>query len=158
MNVFRGACLDRGLKHIAVLPFDNVGNNPENQALTEGLVDSLSGELSNLEVGKQSLWVIPSSEVRRLKVTDPRSALRELGATLVVKGSDTREGPQVRVNMDLIDTKTCGRSVRSICRTRPAIWRRYRTKLSSKLARLMNVPLPPTCSAEHRRLGQSSGV
>ncbi len=99
------ALFTRGQKHIAVLPFDNLGNNPENEALVEGVVDSLSGKLSNLELGKQSLWVIPSSEVRRLKVTDPGAALRELGATLVVKGAITRVGSDVRLNMDLIDTK-----------------------------------------------------
>ncbi len=86
------AFFTRGQKHIAVLPFDNIGNNPENEAMVEGVVDSLSGKLSNLELGKQSLWVIPSSEVRRLKVTDPAAALRELGATLVVKGDDIARG------------------------------------------------------------------
>lgn len=91
--------------HIAVLPFDNIGSNPQNEPLVEGMVDSLSGRLSNLEVGKQSLWVIPSSEVRRLKVADPASALRELGATMVVKGTIARDGQQVRLTMSLIDTK-----------------------------------------------------
>jgi eukaryotic-like serine/threonine-protein kinase len=92
-------------KHIAVLPFDNIGNNPANQALAEGLMDSFAGKLSNLDVGQQSLWVVPSSEVRRRKVSDPENALREFGATLAVKGSIQRDGQDVHLNVNLIDTK-----------------------------------------------------
>jgi eukaryotic-like serine/threonine-protein kinase len=93
-------------KHIAVLPFDTVGGNPENDALVQGLMDSLTGTLSNLEVGKQSLWVVPTSEVRRLKVTDPSAALKLLGANLVVKGSIRRDGTDVHLDVNLIDTKS----------------------------------------------------
>ncbi len=126
-------------KHIAVLPFDNIGNNPQNQLLVEGMVDSLSGKLSNLEVGKQSLWVIPSSEVRRLKVTDPTSALRNLGATLVVKGTIEREGQQVRLNLSLIDTKNL-RQIGSVdLEDQAGDLAALQDEAVAKLARLMNV-------------------
>jgi serine/threonine-protein kinase len=92
-------------QHIAVLPFDNIGSNPENEVVTEGLMDSLAGRLSNLDVGNQSLWVVPTSVVRRQKVTDPSDALKELGANLVVKGSVERDGSDIRLNVNLIDTK-----------------------------------------------------
>ncbi len=92
-----------GNKHIAVLPFDNIGNNPENAALVDGLMDSLAGKLSNLEVGDQTLWVVPTSEVRRRKILDPEDALKMLGANLAVKGSVQRDGKTVRLNVDLID-------------------------------------------------------
>ncbi len=93
-------------KHIAVLPFDNIGNNPENDALVQGLMDSLTGKLANLEVGDKSLWVVPTSEVRRRKVTDPADALKALGANLVVKGSVQRDGKAVHLNLNLIDTNS----------------------------------------------------
>ena len=32
-----------GEKHIAVLPFDNIGNNPANEPLAEGLMDEPRG-------------------------------------------------------------------------------------------------------------------
>jgi serine/threonine-protein kinase len=133
------AWFTRGQKHIAVLPFDNIGNNPENEALVEGVVDSLSGKLSNLELGKQALWVIPSSEVRRLKVTDPSAALRELGATLVVKGTITREGSDVRLNMDLIDTKNL-RQIGSVdVEDQAGDLATLQDEAVAKLARLMNI-------------------
>jgi serine/threonine-protein kinase len=92
-------------KHIAVLPFDVIGDDPAVVPLAEGLVDSLTSKLSNLDTGQQSLWVVPASVVRRQKVDDPRSALRDLGATLVVKGSIQRSGPSVRLIVNLISTR-----------------------------------------------------
>ena len=102
---FAGSIAASSQKHIAVLPFDNIGNNPANEALAEGLVESLTGKLSNLDVGQQSLWVVPESEVRRRKVNDPEGALREFGATMVVKGSIQRDGQDVHLTVNLIDTK-----------------------------------------------------
>jgi len=92
-------------KHIAVLPFDSIGSNPENAVLTDGLMDSLAGRLSNLDVGKQSLWVVPNSVVRMRKVTEPSDALKELGANLVIKGSVERDGNDIRLTTNLIDAK-----------------------------------------------------
>jgi serine/threonine protein kinase len=82
--------------HIAVLPFDNVGNDPANIPLAEGLMESLASKLSDLDESGQSLWVVPSIEVRHRNISEPTAALRELGATLVVKGSVARNGKGVR--------------------------------------------------------------
>ena len=92
-------------KHVAVLPFDNIGSDPEGALLADGLMDSLAGRLSNLDVGNQSLWVVPNSEVKRKKVSDPSDALKQLGANLVVKGSVQRDGKDIRLTVNLIDTK-----------------------------------------------------
>lgn len=92
-------------KHIAVLPFDNIGTNPENIALADGLMDSLAGRLSNLDVDNQSLWIIPNSEVRRRHIADPQQAEKELGANLVVKGSMERDGNDIRLTVNLIQTR-----------------------------------------------------
>jgi eukaryotic-like serine/threonine-protein kinase len=96
--------------HIAVLPFENVGsdpakNDPANQAVSDGLMDSLSSRLTNLETGKQSLWVVPAREVRARKVVDAGSALRELGATIVVEGSLRRDGQMIQLTVNLVNTK-----------------------------------------------------
>jgi len=92
------------VQHIAVLPFDNIGNDPANAVLAEGLMESLTSKLSNLDAENQSLWVLPSSVVRARKVTDPASALKDLGATLVVQGSILREDRHVHLTLNLIDT------------------------------------------------------
>jgi serine/threonine protein kinase/tetratricopeptide (TPR) repeat protein len=91
--------------HIAVLPFDNPGNDPATEAVAQGLVDSMTSELSNLSSAQQSLWVVPASVVRGRKITDPSAAAHELGATMVVKGTIQRNGRAVHLTVDLIDAK-----------------------------------------------------
>jgi eukaryotic-like serine/threonine-protein kinase len=126
-------------KHIAVLPFDNIGNNPANEPLAEGLMDSLAGKLSNLDVGQQSLWVVPASEVRRRKVNDPEGALRELGATLAVKGSIQRDGQEVHLTVNLIDTKNMRQIGSASLEDRAGDLATLQDEAVSKLARLMHI-------------------
>ena len=92
-------------KHIAVLPFTNSTNDPAYQPVTEGLMDSMTNDLSNLEGAQRSLWVVPSSVVRSRNVSDPASAFRDLGATMVVQGSLARKGSDVSLTVVLIDSK-----------------------------------------------------
>ena len=92
-------------KHIAVLPFTNSTNDPAYQPVTEGLMDSMTNDLSNLEAAQRSLWVVPSSVVRSRNVNDPAAAFRDLGATMVVQGSLARKGSDVSLTIVLIDSK-----------------------------------------------------
>jgi serine/threonine-protein kinase len=126
-------------KHIAVLPFDNIGNNPENDALVQGLMDSLAGKLSNLDVGNQSLWIVPTSEVRRLKTTDPADALKQLGANLVVKGSVERDGRDVRLNVNLIDTKNLRQIGSADLEDQAGDLSTLQNEAVARLAQLMNI-------------------
>jgi len=126
-------------KHIAVLPFDNIGNDPANQPLAEGLMDSLAGKLSNLDVGQQSLWVVPASEVRRLKINDPSAALRELGATLAVKGSIQRGGQDVHLTVNLIDTKNMRQIGSASLEDRAGDLATIQDEAVSRLAKLMHI-------------------
>jgi serine/threonine protein kinase/tetratricopeptide (TPR) repeat protein len=136
---FAGSLAASGQKHIAVLPFDNFGNNPANEALAEGLMDSLAGKLSNLDVGQQSLWVVPASEVRRRKVNDPEGALREFGATMVVKGSIQRDGQDVHLTVNLIDTKDMRQIGSASIEDRAGDLYTLQDEAVSQLARLMHI-------------------
>jgi serine/threonine-protein kinase len=137
------ALLSGGEKHIAVLPFDNIGNNPANEAIAQGLMDSMTSKLSNLEVGQQSLWVLPASVVRRRNIDDPSAALHELGATLVVKGSIQREGQDVRLTVNLINTKTL-RQVGSVeLEDRAGDIAALQNEAVSRLARMMKIEITP---------------
>jgi serine/threonine protein kinase/tetratricopeptide (TPR) repeat protein len=100
-----GLLSGKGEKHIAVLPFDNIGGDASTEAVAEGLMDSMTSQLSNLDAAQQSLWVVPASVVRSKKVEDPATAYRELGANLVVKGSIQRQGTAVQLTVNLIDAK-----------------------------------------------------
>jgi serine/threonine protein kinase/tetratricopeptide (TPR) repeat protein len=92
-------------KHIAVLPFENVGKDPDYDAVANGFSDALTNQLSNLDAAQKSLWVVPASEVRSHKVTDAPSAYRILGATMVVEGDVRRKGTSVYLTVVLIDAK-----------------------------------------------------
>jgi serine/threonine protein kinase/tetratricopeptide (TPR) repeat protein len=126
-------------RHIAVLPFDNIGNDPANEAVAQGLMESLTSQLSNLDVGKQSLWVVPSSVVRSQKISDPALAAKELGANLVVKGSIQRTGSDVHLTVDLIDAKNLRQIGSSSLEDRTGDLASLQDEAVARLARLMNL-------------------
>jgi len=130
-------------KHIAVLPFDNIGNSSESEAITDGLMDSMTSKLSNLDVGQQSLWIVPASVVRRLKVNDPATALRDLGATLVVKGSIQRSERNVHLTVNLIETKSL-RQIGSVeLEDNGSDIAALQNEAVSRLAKMMNIATTP---------------
>ena len=129
--------------HIAVLPFENVGNDPANEAVSAGLMDSLASRLTNLEVGKESLWVVPTSEVRRQKISDPGSALRELGATIAVQGSLQRDGQTIQMTVNLINTKTL-RQIGSVrLEDRAGDFSTLEDEAVARMAKLMKIEVTP---------------
>jgi tetratricopeptide (TPR) repeat protein/class 3 adenylate cyclase len=91
-------------KHIAVMPFRNLGNNPADQAFCEGLVETVTGKLSQLERYQESFWVVPASDARAAKSFD--DAYRNLNVTLVVTGSMQRVSDHITVITFLVDPKT----------------------------------------------------
>ena len=130
-------------EHIAVLPFENVGNDPANEAVSEGLMDSLSSKLTNLDTGKQSLWVVPASEVRRHKITDATAAQRELGATVVVQGSLQRVGQEIRLTVNLINTKKLRQIGSLALDDRAGDFSAIEAEAVSRLAKLMGIEVTP---------------
>ncbi len=134
-----GALGSRSAKHIAVLPFDNIGNNPVDEPVADGLMDSLTSKLSNLGAAQESLWVLPASVVRSRKVSDPAAAFRELGATVVVKGSIQRVGQDVRLTVNLIDTQNLRQIGSAALEDRTGDLANLQDEAVSRLARLMNI-------------------
>ncbi|MGB9405218.1 MAG: protein kinase [Candidatus Acidiferrales bacterium] len=132
-----------GEKHIAVLPFDNIGNDPANEAIAEGFVDSLTGQLSNLDNGQQSLWVVPASVVRSRKVTDPMAAMQDLGATLVVKGSIRREGREVHLTIDVIDAKRLRQIGSAVLDDPNGDMAALQDESVSRIAKMLKIPVTP---------------
>jgi serine/threonine-protein kinase len=102
----RGMLLSSSEKHVAVLPFEMPTDEPQVVAVGDGLMDSLAGDLANLDVVNKTLWVIPASEIRARKVTTAAAAMQEFGATIVISGSFTRDpATGARLRLTLIDPK-----------------------------------------------------
>ncbi|MBI3696704.1 MAG: tetratricopeptide repeat protein, partial [Acidobacteria bacterium] len=93
-------------KQIAVLPFQNVGGDPANQAFCDGLAETLTSALSQLEQFQGALWVVPASEVRREAIAGVRAAQQAFGVNLVITGSVQRVGDRLRLTANLVDART----------------------------------------------------
>jgi TolB-like protein/Flp pilus assembly protein TadD len=91
-------------KSIAVLPFTNFANNPENEPFALGLHDDLLTHLSKIS----ALKVISRTSVMEYKDTTKKinQIAKELGVANILEGGVQRSGNQIRLNVQLIDAKT----------------------------------------------------
>lgn len=92
-------------QHLLVLPFTNIGNDSSRQVFCDGLVETLTSKLSQLEQFHGSLWVVPATEVRRNKVRSPGEAYSTFGVNLAVSGSLQSLNNIFRLTINLIDAK-----------------------------------------------------
>jgi adenylate cyclase len=89
---------------IVVLPFANLGNDPEQQYFADGITEDLTTDLSRIA----GMFVISRSTAftYRNKPVDTKQIGRELCVRYVLEGSVRRSGNQIRVNAQLIDAET----------------------------------------------------
>jgi adenylate cyclase len=89
---------------IAVLPFIDVGSDPEKDHIAEGLTDDLITELSKVS----GLFVIARHSVFALKNRgrNIRDVAAELGVHFVLEGTLQRTESRLRINVTLIDALT----------------------------------------------------
>ncbi|HEY2357069.1 MAG TPA: winged helix-turn-helix domain-containing protein [Phenylobacterium sp.] len=86
---------------IAVMPFANLSDDPEQAYFTDGMVEEIVGALSRF----RSIFVISMSPSGGLAETgaSPREAARELGVSYLLEGSVRRAVDRVRITINLID-------------------------------------------------------
>jgi TolB-like protein/class 3 adenylate cyclase/Tfp pilus assembly protein PilF len=89
---------------IVVLPFANLGNDPEQQYFADGITEDLTTDLSRIP----DMFVISRNTAFTYqgKRVDTKQIGRELGVRYVLEGSVRRLRNQVRVNGQLIDAET----------------------------------------------------
>lgn len=129
-------------KQIAVLPFVNVGNDPTSQVFCDGLVETLTSKLSQLEQFQRVLRVVPASEIRREEISSVRQARQLFGVALAITGSVQRDEDRVRLTINLVDAETL-RQVRA--RAIDADSRDLTTLQDGvviQVAELVGIPLP----------------
>jgi TolB-like protein len=81
---------------IVVLPFANLGGDPEQEYFVDGVTESLTTDLSRIS----GSFVIGHNTV------DLKQIGRELNVRYVLEGSVQRSGNRLRVNVQLIDAET----------------------------------------------------
>ena len=91
---------------LAVLPFQNLSGDPEQDYFVDGLVEDIITEMSRIP------WLFVtarnSSFIYKGKAVDIRQVGRELGVQYVLEGSIRRAGKRVRIVCQLIDATTGG--------------------------------------------------
>jgi TolB-like protein/Tfp pilus assembly protein PilF len=87
---------------IAILPFDNMSADPEQEYFADGIVEDMITELSRF----RSLFVIArnSSFTYKGKAVDIKQVGRDLGVRYVLEGSVRKAGGKVRITGQLIDS------------------------------------------------------
>ena len=108
---------------VAVLPFRNVGGDPEQDYLGEGFAEDIVNGLSRFKW----LSVIPgaSSGIFRGQDVDPREIGQRIGVRYAIEGTVRRQGGVVRIGVRLVD-----------CEDARALWTDQRTV---EFARLFDV-------------------
>jgi TolB-like protein/class 3 adenylate cyclase len=89
---------------IVVLPFANIGGDPEQQYFVDGVTESLTTDLSRVS----GSFVIARNTAFTFKgkAVDVKQLGRELGVRYLLEGSVQRGGNRLRVNVQLIDAET----------------------------------------------------
>jgi TolB-like protein/DNA-binding response OmpR family regulator len=86
---------------IVVLPFANIGGDPEQEYFADGVTESLTTDLSRISgsfvIGRNTAFTYKGKPV------DARAIGRELNVRYVMEGSVQRSGARLRVNAQLID-------------------------------------------------------
>ena len=91
---------------IAVLPFDNLSGNPEEQYFSDGITEDITTELSRFR-GLSVLSRHTSFQFQG-KAADIQRIREQTGVAYVLEGSVRRLGGNIRIAAQLIDTTTGG--------------------------------------------------
>jgi TolB-like protein/class 3 adenylate cyclase/Tfp pilus assembly protein PilF len=89
---------------IVVLPFANMGGDPEQEYFVDGVTESLTTDLSRVN----GAFVIARNTAFTFKgrPVDVKKLGRELNVRYVLEGSVQRAGKRLRVNVQLVDAET----------------------------------------------------
>ena len=91
---------------IAVLPFANMSDDPQQSYFADGIAEDLMTDLSHVDgltvIARHSAFAYKGRDV------DLRQVGRDLGVRYIIEGSVRRSGEQIRINVQLIDATTGG--------------------------------------------------
>jgi adenylate cyclase len=93
----------RTLPSIAVLPFTNMSNDPEQEYFSEGITEDVITDLSKISglhvVARNTVFIFKGKPIKVERVA------QELGVRYVLEGSVRKAGSRVRVTGQLIDSE-----------------------------------------------------
>ena len=89
---------------IVVLPFDNLSDGSEQEHFVDGVVDSLTTDLSR--IGGSFVIARSTAFAYKGKAADLKQIGRELNVRYILEGSVQRGGERMRVNVQLINAES----------------------------------------------------
>jgi TolB-like protein len=91
---------------IAVLPFDNLSNDPEQEYFSDGMAEDLITDLSKIS----GLFVVArnSSFAFKGQAVDVKGVAEQLGVRHILEGSVRKMGDKLRVNAQLVEASSGG--------------------------------------------------
>src|SRR4029077_3206524 len=89
---------------LAVLPFQNMSGDPEQEYFADGMVEEITTAISRFPW--LSVIARNSAFTYKGKAVDVRQVARELGVRYVLQGSVRKAGNRVRITGQLIDAAT----------------------------------------------------
>ncbi len=131
------------VQHLLVLPLTNIGGDPGQAALCDGLAEILTSNLSQLEQFHGSLWVVPFSEVRRNGISSPGEAHRIFGANIAVTGSLQLLKDVFRLTLTLVDASTLRQISSTVIDVKESDLTLLQDRSVGKLMTMLNLRLNP---------------
>ena len=130
-------------QHLAVLPFTSIGGDSTKQPLCDGLVETVTSKLTQLQQFHGSLWVVPSSEVRRNNTQSPGEAYQSFGANLVINGNLQIIEGVYRLTLNLIDAQNLRQLSSSVLDVKQAGLAGLQDQSVTRLLEMLNLELNP---------------
>ena len=100
-NILNNGVPDK--KYLAVLPIENIGNDPNLEAISIGLAEAFSYRLSELEKYEDSYWVTPAGEIRKENIRSATQANKVFGVNLAISSSIQTLNDSTRLTIELVD-------------------------------------------------------
>lgn len=138
-------------KMLAVLPFENLAADDTQELFGDGLTDELIANLGQLD--SKRLGVIARTSAVQYKRTTKSIAeiAAELNVDYVLEGSVRREGVQVRITAQLIESREQTHLWSASYDRRPGDILRVQQEVASEVSRALSLKLlpPPGCQSVH---------
>ncbi len=100
--------IERQLKEankIAILPFNNISGDPLIQLFGDGLAVNLGSDLSAIASHQGNTWIVPSTEISRMKDQSVKKVADKYGVNLILTGSIQHMGSTRLLVLNLINAQ-----------------------------------------------------
>ena len=132
-----------GIKHMAVLPLLVIGGDASSQAFSDGLMETLTSKLTQIEQTERSMWIVPASELRASGIKSPGLARKALGVTLAITGSLQQDKNSFRLILNLVDAVAMRQLRSAVISEEIGSSADFQDRAVNEVARMLELELKP---------------